>query len=570
VEIQWNHHKPSVTAVRHAGLPGRAHVRACSARMSHQERDSFGSGTWVLPAYLSISYGTTHFRVDSDSRSAEKDRRSSVSVEDESRSFAERDSEEEFHRLMRSSLRSFRSRRTLQRKMTIHRQDKMRHSSSWPDRAPQTVKVCVDPLSRAFTIIPTSRETACRSEQIASRSNRLEEIALLDERETLEAVASTAMKRRLVDARSSVSKRSANFPNANTSDETSDETKRTSTNRCFVEARSLSSIEATAIHQKAIILFEGNVFRDQLRCKSDPLVRTDDAKETRGAKGVSSELPRTTSDSDVRELLSKGEQEESADESARRTNESPSNGYPFDIGTNDVADRARMAGAAQTSDSRTRETDGARKKCQTVVSSCSPRHAASSPPRIKVVDYDDYVTSVSFLSRTGRHACPKCTSEGVLRSQIDPFRSPSPSKKNDDGDAATTANARGVRRADSIRRERKKAPAEPRADERQSKDTWHEERLIGEARNPDAKKSEQQRRNDGSRPPTDFRKEATLRRHYYPEGGWGYVVVTCSMLVHFLGVGLQLAAPGCWHTTAERQFKHPPLHSAGKRWSRCS
>jgi len=452
--------------------------------------------------------------------------------------------------------------------MTIHRQDKIRHSSSWPDRAPQTVKVRVDPLSRAFTIIPTSHETACQTEQTASRSNRVEEVALVDRRETLEAVASIAMKRRLVDARSPASKRSANF-NANTPD-TSDETKRTSINRCFMGARSLSSIETTAIRQNAI-LFERNIFRDQSRCKSDPLVRIDDAKGTRDAKGVS-ELARITSDGDVRKLLPKDEREESADKSARRTNESPSNRYPFDVRTNDVADdRARMAGAAQTSDSRARETDGARKKCQTVVSSaCSPRHAASSPPCIKVVDYDDYVTSVSFLSRTGRHACPKCTSEGVLRSQIDPFRSPSPGKKNDD--AETTANARGVvRRADSIRRERKKAHAESRADERQSKDIWHEEHLIEETKNADAKKSGQQKRNDDSpRPPADFRKEATLRRHYYPEGGWGYVVVTCSMLVHFLGVGLQLAAPGCWHTTAERQFKHPPLHSAGKRLSRCS
>jgi len=561
VEIQWNRRKPSVTAVRHAGLPGRAHVRACSARMSHQERDSFGSGTWVLPAYLSVSYDT-HFHVDSNSHSGEKDRRAPVSAEDKSRSFAKKDSEE-FHRLIRSSDR--RSRRNLQSKMTIRRQDKMRHSSSWPDRAPQTVKVRVDPLSRAFTIIPTSHETTCQSEQTVSRSNRLEEVALVHRRETLEAVASVAIKQRLVDARSAASKRSANF-NANTLD-TSNE--RISINRCFMGARSLSSIEASVIRQNAI-LFEENVFRDQSRCKSDPLVRTNDVERTRDAKGVS-ELARITSDSDIRKSLPKGEREESADKSARQINESPLNRYPFDIRTNDVADdRARMAGAAQTSDSRARETDGARKKCQTIVSSaCSPRHAASLPPCIKVVDYDDYVTSVSFLSRTGRHACPKCTSEGVLRSQIDPFCSPSPGKKNDD---ATTANARGVvRRADSIRRERKKAHTEPRADERQSKDTWHEEHLIGEVKNVDAKKSGQQRRNDDSpRPLADFRKEATLRRHYYPEGGWGYVVVTCSMLVHFLGVGLQLAAPGCWHTIAERQFKHPPLHSAGKTSSRCS
>ena len=65
------------------------------------------------------------------------------------------------------------------------------------------------------------------------------------------------------------------------------------------------------------------------------------------------------------------------------------------------------------------------------------------------------------------------------------------------------------------------------------------------------------------RPINDVRKEATLRRHYYPEGGWGYVIVTCSALVHFLGIGLQLAAPGSWYLTAELVFHQPALHSAG-------
>lgn len=32
-----------------------------------------------------------------------------------------------------------------------------------------------------------------------------------------------------------------------------------------------------------------------------------------------------------------------------------------------------------------------------------------------------------------------------------------------------------------------------------------------------------------------------LWRHYYPEGGWGYVVVTCCILVNILNHGLQLA-----------------------------
>lgn len=41
----------------------------------------------------------------------------------------------------------------------------------------------------------------------------------------------------------------------------------------------------------------------------------------------------------------------------------------------------------------------------------------------------------------------------------------------------------------------------------------------------------------------DTRKKVTLGRHYYPEGGWGWVVVTCSVVVHLLGHGLQLSWP---------------------------
>ncbi|VVC32199.1 Hypothetical protein CINCED_3A020061 [Cinara cedri] len=32
-----------------------------------------------------------------------------------------------------------------------------------------------------------------------------------------------------------------------------------------------------------------------------------------------------------------------------------------------------------------------------------------------------------------------------------------------------------------------------------------------------------------------------LRRHYYPEAGWGWVVVACACMVHLLNHGLQLS-----------------------------
>ncbi|XP_037079324.1 monocarboxylate transporter 14-like [Pollicipes pollicipes] len=34
---------------------------------------------------------------------------------------------------------------------------------------------------------------------------------------------------------------------------------------------------------------------------------------------------------------------------------------------------------------------------------------------------------------------------------------------------------------------------------------------------------------------------STIRQHYYPEGGWGWVVCGCAFLVHLLLTGLQLS-----------------------------
>ena len=40
----------------------------------------------------------------------------------------------------------------------------------------------------------------------------------------------------------------------------------------------------------------------------------------------------------------------------------------------------------------------------------------------------------------------------------------------------------------------------------------------------------------------DPRKAATLNRHYYPEGGWGWCVIGASVLVQILNHGLQLSS----------------------------
>nr|CAI5821336.1 unnamed protein product [Callosobruchus analis] len=62
--------------------------------------------------------------------------------------------------------------------------------------------------------------------------------------------------------------------------------------------------------------------------------------------------------------------------------------------------------------------------------------------------------------------------------------------------------------------------------------------------------------------PLDARKAATLRRHYYPEGGWGFIVAVCGVLVHVLNHGLQL---GCSQMVSPgvEKFKVDRVHFAG-------
>ncbi|KRT84416.1 hypothetical protein AMK59_1606, partial [Oryctes borbonicus] len=68
--------------------------------------------------------------------------------------------------------------------------------------------------------------------------------------------------------------------------------------------------------------------------------------------------------------------------------------------------------------------------------------------------------------------------------------------------------------------------------------------------------------------PLDARKVTTLRRHYYPEGGWGWVIVVCSVLVHVLNNGLQLSCSQLVLPAAGK-FKTLPVHVAGKCPSFC-
>lgn len=63
--------------------------------------------------------------------------------------------------------------------------------------------------------------------------------------------------------------------------------------------------------------------------------------------------------------------------------------------------------------------------------------------------------------------------------------------------------------------------------------------------------------------PLDARKVTTLRRHYYPEGGWGWVIIVCTVMVHILNHGIQLSCSQMVFPGSEK-FKIAPLHFAGK------
>ncbi|KAH0956395.1 hypothetical protein HN011_010376 [Eciton burchellii] len=55
-----------------------------------------------------------------------------------------------------------------------------------------------------------------------------------------------------------------------------------------------------------------------------------------------------------------------------------------------------------------------------------------------------------------------------------------------------------------------------------------------------------------------------LCRHYYPEGGWGWVITVVGTLVHLLGPGLQFSIPAAVTLPAKVKFYHHPLHTAGE------
>uniref|UniRef100_A0A182SQ51 Uncharacterized protein n=1 Tax=Anopheles maculatus TaxID=74869 RepID=A0A182SQ51_9DIPT len=58
-------------------------------------------------------------------------------------------------------------------------------------------------------------------------------------------------------------------------------------------------------------------------------------------------------------------------------------------------------------------------------------------------------------------------------------------------------------------------------------------------------------------------KASTLRRHYYPEGSWGWLVLAVGTLQAILNHGVQLSGP-LYLLPAGERFHQPAVNSCGK------
>lgn len=62
--------------------------------------------------------------------------------------------------------------------------------------------------------------------------------------------------------------------------------------------------------------------------------------------------------------------------------------------------------------------------------------------------------------------------------------------------------------------------------------------------------------------PLSARKRATLQRHYYPEGSWGWVIVATAVAVHVINHGFQLSAAVTLKPASEKYGQ--PVVNTGK------
>nr|XP_031827303.1 uncharacterized protein LOC116424704 [Nomia melanderi] len=411
--------------------------------------------------------------------------------------------------------------------MTVRKEERkiMRHSSSWPDRTPQTVKVRVDPLSRAFTIIPTIRE-GFHPLLAAVEPGWIDEIVLLDRG----PAASAEFKHRFLDgAEVGEPDRRGKFEETYELDAFVPEIMNSGSNR----------------DQRIAARLSGSFLFDQ--SATDPLRSTQDAEKLEGIKSNDSVI-----DEESRSSWLEDKNDPSVGIKNSLTKEDGSDDSKEDIKSNEDSLPLETIVQIQATCQDSTEENPA---------NSDEDSEAGKSPNSQDLDYD-YPGSSREASQRPRHVCPKCTSVGLLK-RFDPFGS-----SNDNSNLVREGRCQvaGSGKAETLRKYS--------TVEKKMRNSWQRigaTGLIGATRNRNKEKANCGEGRNGEplcRSTNDVRKEATLRRHYYPEGGWGYVIVTCSALVHFLGIGLQLAAPGSWHLTAELKFHQPPLHSAGKARSR--
>lgn len=534
----------------------------------------------------------------------------------------------------------------------------MRHSSSWPDRSPQTVKVRLDPLSRAFTIIPTIREGFHPFLAATKSAPWIDEIVLLDHG----GCTSVETKRRFVDearivrandrgklgetfelrtfvpnvmnrscrrdigetglprgVSSSEAAIDCRGRNGNTSEGSGPEFLVANEGPRLILGERISDgkLDGSGEFSKLLIRQTLNVLegtRAEVKVENEDSLPVENVARTEtpehgwdalelAAGTLPETIPRikALNYDDIRCLNKyedskvdvKVENEYSLPpETTVQVEASKHPGYKIEDAASSQGTTPRREVATPhiqvltydyTASMNEHEHSRVGIKAgnedslvvETIVQIETPKHNEARPedaPSSRestpgkqtaathnhILDYD-YLTSSRAEWVKAQHACPKCTSEGLLQQRVDPFGPAVSSKKSN---VVRDSRCRVTEKPEALR---KYSTAEAKM-----RNSWQRiggRGLIGSARNRDkggvrcglARNGEAARRGA-----TETRKETTLRRHYYPEGGWGYVIVTCSALVHFLGIGLQLAAPGSWYLTAELKFHQPPLHSAGK------
>ena len=57
-------------------------------------------------------------------------------------------------------------------------------------------------------------------------------------------------------------------------------------------------------------------------------------------------------------------------------------------------------------------------------------------------------------------------------------------------------------------------------------------------------------------------KSATFRQHYYPEGGWGWIITICAAIVQIFTTGIQLSF-GILYIHILKVFGHESVMSSG-------